>query len=199
MMRSVAAAQMFGQFGPFASPLVSTLEASAKGFASFPSPAGSKIKTALKAGAGGAVDATVAVGGAKATVSVTEDSIRAAQGTPTQLHEVARISVLHSSLQKHLLRLLQERFSVLAQYPDFAQYFGKDYYYRAHPDTVGDFYALVDEYHRMYDTATEFESLSHLALDLIPAHRARLLNPVHPAITPTTANSAVTAFLLGLK
>ena len=46
--------------------------------------------------------------------------------------------------------------------------YGKDFYYRTHPEDLQKFYAMVDEFHNMYDTVTEFDSLSGLAADLVP-------------------------------
>ena len=46
--------------------------------------------------------------------------------------------------------------------------FGKDFYYRAHPEDLKKFYAAVDEFHRIYDVVTEFESLNGLASDVMP-------------------------------
>lgn len=40
--------------------------------------------------------------------------------------------------------------------------------YRSHPEEVRKFYALIDEFHRMWDVVTEFDSLSHLATQMIP-------------------------------
>jgi hypothetical protein len=39
---------------------------------------------------------------------------------------------------------------------------------RAHPEEVRKFYALVDEFHRMWDVVTEFDSLSNLATQMVP-------------------------------
>jgi hypothetical protein len=33
---------------------------------------------------------------------------------------------------------------------------------------VRKFYKLVDEFHRMWDVVTEFDSLSHLATQMVP-------------------------------
>lgn len=46
--------------------------------------------------------------------------------------------------------------------------YGKDFYYRAHPDDLKQFYAAVDEFHRIYDVVTEFESLNGLASEVLP-------------------------------
>jgi hypothetical protein len=53
-----------------------------------------------------------------------------------------------------------------------AQY-GKDYFYRAHPEDLKKFYAAVDEFHRVYAVVTEFDSLNGLAADLLPGEEAR--------------------------
>ncbi len=47
--------------------------------------------------------------------------------------------------------------------------YGKDYYYRAHPEDLRKFYGMVDEFHRMWDVLTEFDSLSSLASQLLPS------------------------------
>ena len=41
--------------------------------------------------------------------------------------------------------------------------YGKDYYYRAHPEDLKALYAAADEFHRMWDVITEFDSLSTLS------------------------------------
>eukprot|EP00983_Pelagomonas_calceolata_P031108 976644-Pelagomonas_calceolata.AAC.1 len=46
--------------------------------------------------------------------------------------------------------------------------YGKDFYYRAHPEDLKKFYAAVDEFHAAYDTLTEFESLSGVAAQMLP-------------------------------
>lgn len=38
----------------------------------------------------------------------------------------------------------------------------------SHPEEVRKFYALVDDFHRMWDVVTEFDSLSHLATQMVP-------------------------------
>lgn len=50
----------------------------------------------------------------------------------------------------------------------FRPQYGKDFYYRAHPEDLKKFYAAVDEFHTAYDSLTEFESLSGVAADLLP-------------------------------
>ncbi len=64
------------------------------------------------------------------------------------------------SMHRHALTLV-----VLP--PSSAQY-GKDFYYRAHPEDLKKFYAAVDEFHRIYDVVTEFESLNGLASEVMP-------------------------------
>ena len=54
----------------------------------------------------------------------------------------------------------------------------------------------MDEFHRMWDAATEFDSLSGLASQMVPAYRKKRLNTIHPAVGATPANGAVTQFLL---
>ena len=76
--------------------------------------------------------------------------------------------MLHASLTAHLLRLSHDRYSVLSQWPDFTSMYGKDVYYRSHPDDVRKFYAQVDEFHRAWDVVTEFDALGHLATQLVP-------------------------------
>jgi hypothetical protein len=39
---------------------------------------------------------------------------------------------------------------------------------RSHPEEVRKFYKLVDEFHRMWDVVTEFDSLSNLATQMVP-------------------------------
>ncbi len=46
--------------------------------------------------------------------------------------------------------------------------YGKDYFYRAHPDDLKAFYAAAESFHRAYDALTEFDSLSGLAFELLP-------------------------------
>jgi hypothetical protein len=46
------------------------------------------------------------------------------------LYDAARISVAHSSFMEYLLRLSHERYSLLAQWPEFSAMFAKEYYYR---------------------------------------------------------------------
>jgi hypothetical protein len=55
--------------------------------------------------------------------------------------------------------------------PHVSVQYGKDYYYRAHPEDLRRFYALVDDFHRMWDVTTEFSSLSGLASQLLPGER----------------------------
>jgi len=145
---------------------------------------------------------------------------------------VARVSVLHSSILDYMVKLANERYDILASWPDFTTavrrdgpilraarlwlskeflgffhhlhqiwgkkhqwsplcfgsqlfplspqhsspssrpfvllQYGKDFYYRAHPEDLKKFYAAVDEFHRIYDVVTEFESLNGLASEVIP-------------------------------
>lgn len=53
-----------------------------------------------------------------------------------------------------------------------AQY-GKDFYYRAHPADLQEFYAAIDDFHRYYDVVTEFDSLSGVASELMPGMHTR--------------------------
>lgn len=43
---------------------------------------------------------------------------------------------------------------------------------RSHPEEVRKFYKLVDEFHRMWDVVTEFDSLSNLASQMVPVSGA---------------------------
>jgi hypothetical protein len=95
----------------------------------------------------------------------------------------------------YLLRLSNERYAVLADWPDFTKLYGKDYYYRAHPEDLKKFYELTEEFHRMYDVVTEFESLSGLASQLLPAYKKRRHNVLHPGIGSTIGDAAVMQFL----
>lgn len=52
------------------------------------------------------------------------------QANPITLYETARVSVLHASFMDYLLRLANERYNLLSQWPDFTTMMGKDYYYR---------------------------------------------------------------------
>lgn len=142
------------------------------------------------------VEVSVKVGSASASAKYSPADLRKLAAKKLTLAEVARVSVLHSSLMDYLLRLSHERYSVLANWPDFTKVYGKDYYYRAHPEDLKKFYELVDEFHRMYDVVTEFDSLSGLASQLVPGYRKRRQNVVHPALGPTVADAAVTQFLL---
>jgi hypothetical protein len=44
---------------------------------------------------------------------------------------------------------------------------------RSHPEEVRKFYKLVDEFHRMWDVVTEFDSLSNLATQMVPVSVGR--------------------------
>lgn len=142
------------------------------------------------------VEVSASAGRASAKAKYTSAELRKAGSKPLALVEVARISPLHSSFMDYLLQLAHERYAVLAKFPDFTTMYGKDYYYRVHPDDLKKFYSMVDEFHRMYDVVTEFDSLSGLAAELVPGYRNRRMNTVHPGVGPTTANAAVTQFLL---
>ncbi|KXZ45376.1 hypothetical protein GPECTOR_55g282 [Gonium pectorale] len=156
---------------------------------------GSNIKLSAKAGAKG-VDVSVSAGAASAKASYAPAELRKAAAIPLVLQDVSRISTAHSSIMNYLLTLTHERYSVLASWPDFTKAYGKDYYYRSHPEDLRKFYGMVDEFHRMWDVVTEFGSLSGLAGQLVPAYRVRRHNTVHPALGPATADSAVLQFLL---
>lgn len=56
---------------------------------------------------------------------------RRLQANPITLYEASRVSVLHASFMEYLLRLANERYNLLAQWPDFTTMMGKDYYYRS--------------------------------------------------------------------
>mmetsp|Transcript_22918 Transcript_22918/g.68126 ORF Transcript_22918/g.68126 Transcript_22918/m.68126 type:complete len:206 (-) Transcript_22918:373-990(-) len=155
----------------------------------------SSIKVSAKA-SGKNIDVAVTAGSASAKAKYDVASLRQLAAKPMVLHEVARISVLHSSILDYLVKLANERYNVLASWPDFTTAYGKDIYYRAHPEDLKRFYAAVDEFHRIYDVVTEFESLNTLASDLMPAYLNKRMNTVHPAVGPKTADSAVAAFLL---
>ena len=109
--------------------------------------------------------------------------------------------------------------------PTFSPQYGKDFYYRAHPEDLKKFYAAVDEFHRIYDVVTEFESLNGLASEVMPggcfakemqqwtgtscsyshtfftlclpaAYLAKRMSTIHPAVGPATADGIVAQFLL---
>lgn len=135
-------------------------------------------------------------GNASAKTKYDVATLRRLAASPLTLHEVARVSVLHSSVLDYLVKLANERYNVLASWPDFTTAFGKDYYYRAHPDDLKKFYAAVDEFHRIYDVVTEFDSLNGLASEALPAYLTKRMNTIHPAVGPSTANGVLTQFLL---
>eukprot|EP00877_Chromochloris_zofingiensis_P011270 jgi/Chrzof1/6397/Cz18g09050.t1 len=166
------------------------------GLTDAPPPAGSgAIKLNVKTDDKG-VNVDVRAGRSSAKATYPPASIRKLQAEPLTLVDTARVSVLHSSFVEAIVRLLNERYALLAQWPDFTKMYGKDYYHRAHPDDVRKFYSLVDEFHRMYDVVTEFASISKLADELIPSYRARRMNVLGPAVGPTVANGVVTQYLL---
>ncbi|KAG2493557.1 hypothetical protein HYH03_008371 [Edaphochlamys debaryana] len=156
---------------------------------------GTSIKLSAKPSAKG-VDVSVSAGAASAKATYAPADLRQAAASPLVLQDVNRISTAHSSFMNYLLTLTHERYSVLASWPDFTKAYGKDYYYRAHPDDLRKFYSMVDEFHRMWDVVTEFGSLSGLAAQLVPGYRVRRHNTVHPALGPATADGAVVGFLL---
>lgn len=60
-----------------------------------------------------------AAGGASARANYSLSELRKQASTPLALKEVARISVLHSSVLDYLVKLVNERYQVLASFPDF--------------------------------------------------------------------------------
>mmetsp|Transcript_23092 Transcript_23092/g.50685 ORF Transcript_23092/g.50685 Transcript_23092/m.50685 type:complete len:210 (+) Transcript_23092:102-731(+) len=156
------------------------------------------INVSVKAGSGKGknVDVSVSAGSATVKAKYGAADLRKLAAKELALHDVARVSVLHSSFMDYLVKLANDRYKILASWPDFTTAYGKDYYYRAHPEDLKKFYAAVDEFHRIYDVITEFESLSGLAAELLPAYRKKRLNTIHPAVGPTTSNAVVTQFLL---
>ncbi|KAG1663733.1 hypothetical protein FOA52_006102 [Chlamydomonas sp. UWO 241] len=156
---------------------------------------GSSIKVSAKA-SGKGVDVAVSAGSAKASAKYEVAKLRSMAAKQMTLYDVARVSVLHSSILDHLVTLSNERYNVLASWPDFTTAFGKDTYYRAHPEDVKKFYAAVDEFHRIYDVVTEFDSLNGLASEVMPAYVNKRLSTIHPAVGPATADGMVTQFLL---
>ncbi|KAJ9517551.1 hypothetical protein QJQ45_024963, partial [Haematococcus lacustris] len=187
------------------------------------------IKVAVNAKAKG-VDVSVAAGSTSVRASYDAGSLRSLAAKSITLKDVARVSVLHSSIVDYLLQLTAERYAVLAQWPDFTTavggwassqrmrmmqppggpmpcvdkagwvwvhvQYGRDVYHRAHPEDLKAFYAAVDKFHTAYDALTEFDSLSGLAAELLPGYKKRHQNVLGPAVGPTTANAAVTQFLL---
>lgn len=71
-------------------------------------------------------------------------------------HSRNRHGIRHSNNNVHLF------------YASLCLQYGKDFYYRAHPEDLKKFYAAVDEYHAAYDALTEFESLNGLAAQMLP-------------------------------
>jgi hypothetical protein len=166
------------------------------GFADAPPAAGSSSIAVKASSDGKTVTVDVKAGKATAKASFAANSVKQLQASPITLYEASRVSVLHASFMEYLLRLANERYNLLAQWPDFTKMMGKDYYYRSHPEEVRKFYSLIDEFHRMWDVVTEFDSLSHLATQMVPAYRKRHMNVLGPAVSPTVANGVVTQFLL---
>jgi hypothetical protein len=175
---------------------------------------------------------TPGLGSSSAKAKYDVSSLRKLAAKELTLHEVARVSVLHSSILDYMVKLANERYDILASWPDFTTavrrdgpilraarlwlskeflgffhhlhqiwgkkhqwsplcfgsqlfplspqhsspssrpfvllQYGKDFYYRAHPEDLKKFYAAVDEFHRIYDVVTEFESLNGLASEVIP-------------------------------
>lgn len=74
----------------------------------------------------------------KSTVKTEYDAadVRKLQSSELALYDTARVSVLHSSFMEYLLTLSHERYTILAQWPDFTKMYGKDFFYRAHPEDV---------------------------------------------------------------
>lgn len=155
----------------------------------------SSIKVDVK-GSGKAVNVSVSAGSASAKAKYDVAALRKLASDPLTLHEVARVSVLHSSILDYLVKLSNDRYNVLASWPDFTTAYGKDFYYRAHPDDLKKFYAAVDEFHRIYDVITEFDSLNGLASEVMPTYLNKRMNTIHPAVGPNTANGVVAQFLL---
>ncbi|MEW5305733.1 MAG: hypothetical protein WDW36_008252 [Sanguina aurantia] len=157
------------------------------------------LSVKVKEGKAGKKDVEVSVsaaGGAPVKAKYSSSDLRKLSNKEIALADVARISVAHSSFTDFLMKLSHERYSVLAQWPDFTKAYGKDFYYRAHPADLQEFYAAVDDFHRYYDVVTEFDSLSGVASELMPAYRKRRMNVVHPAVGPALSNGVVTQFLL---
>jgi hypothetical protein len=165
-------------------------------FTDAPSAAGSSAISVKASSDGKTVTVDVKSGKATAKASFAANSIKQLQASPITLYEASRVSVLHASFMEYLLHLANERYNLLAQWPDFTKMMGKDYYYRSHPEEVRKFYSLIDEFHRMWDVVTEFDSLSHLATQMVPTYRKRHMNVLGPAVSPTIANGVVTQFLL---
>eukprot|EP00798_Chlamydomonas_sp_ICE-L_P021167 gene21167-28063_t len=157
----------------------------------------SAIKVVAKGGKN--VEASVSAGGASASAKYPVSAMRKLAATPTELVDAARISVLHSSVMDYLVKLSNDRYNVLASWPDFTAAYGKDFFYRSHPEDVKKFYAAADDFHRMYDVVTEFESLGPLASELLPAYHRKRMNTIHPAAGPATGNTVATQMLLSMK
>ncbi|MEW5308311.1 MAG: hypothetical protein WDW38_000281 [Sanguina aurantia] len=95
-----------------------------------------------------------------------------------------------SSFTDFLMKLSHERYSVLAQWPDFTKAYGKDFYYRAHP-------ADQQECCSRHSSLTPHRFCAfHQNKSLMPAYRKRRMNVVHPAVGPALSNGVVTQFLL---
>jgi hypothetical protein len=155
----------------------------------------SSISVSVKP-SGKAVDVSVTAGSKSAKAKYDVATLRKLASSPLTLHEVARVNVLHSSILDYLVKLANERYNILASWPDFTTVYGKDFYYRAHPEDLKKFYEAVDEFHRIYDVVTEFESLNGLASELIPGYLHKRMSTIHPAVGPRTADGVVAQFLL---
>lgn len=147
-------------------------------------------------GKGKNVDVAVSAGSASVKAKYSAAALRKLATKELALVDVARVSVLHASFMDYLVQLANDRYQILASWPDFTTAYGKDFYYRAHPEDLKKFYAAVDEFHRIYDVVTEFESLAGLASELTPAYRKKRQSTIHPAVGPTTSNAVLTQFLL---
>ena len=58
-------------------------------------------------------------GSASAKAKYDVATLRKLAANPLTLHEVARVSVLHSSILDYLVKLANERYNILASWPDF--------------------------------------------------------------------------------
>jgi len=74
--------------------------------------------------------------------------------------------------------------------------YGKDFYYRTHPDDLKKFYAAIDEFHNAYDTLTEFESLSGVAAQMLPGRSVACFCAAVPDNSHQTPNPARAAMVV---
>ena len=58
-------------------------------------------------------------GSASAKAKYDVAALRKLAASPITLHEVPRVSVLHSSVLDYLVKLANERYNILASWPDF--------------------------------------------------------------------------------